>query len=332
MSRTLNTVVAVALLSLFPAMSLYAGTQAPNYTEDQAILIATQFLKNSPTFQFDGIEDTIELVEVYTIRMPYTWSIALKFTSRNAGYGDRSGEMVATVLTEHTMVIVVSVGEVISAVTDGAYDELTSTMQNMPKSPLKEAEDIASEWLKNAPTFSFDGIQGTMSVIDGVIAESYPEQYFITISFDCSHAGYGDRTDMMLAQIITQHEAVVVVSSNQIQSAVIDGEWDEFKVAEEANSDILFSEDAVNIAIQYLKENYHEASDLMIGAEWSVSNLTPEGLLGASTIEYMGDGWTIKVSYPVVWKPIYMVQIENTSGFTWTGSVDQSGSVTEITE
>ncbi|MBE0634222.1 hypothetical protein IH574_06580, partial [Candidatus Bathyarchaeota archaeon] len=67
MSRTLNTVVAVALLSLFPAMSLYAGTQAPNYTEDQAILIATQFLKNSPTFHFDGMEDTIELITVYTV-------------------------------------------------------------------------------------------------------------------------------------------------------------------------------------------------------------------------------------------------------------------------
>ena len=326
MKRTWIIIVALALLSLFPIYNLYADSQ---FTEENAIKTATQYLKGSPTFSYDGISDSINVIKVDTIRMPNTWSITLGFTSSNAGYGDRSGEMVATVLTDHTMVIVVSNGKVTSAITDDTFDELTETTLNPTNSQLQDAQEIALEWLKNAPTFSFDGINGSMTIIDSVIAESYPEQYFITIGFDCAHAGYGNRTGDMLAQVITHHEAVVVVSSSEVRSAVIDGTWNELNQTEKNPPDIVTSEEAIDIVIQYLRANYPEASSLNMTDEWSVANLTPEGLLGKSTIQYSGDGWTITESYVVVWKPVYSIQVENNAGFSWSGSVDQNETVTE---
>ena len=169
-----------------------------------------------------------------------------------------------------------------------------------------------------------------MKVEEVVIAESYPIQYFITISFDCSHAGYGDRTGEILAQVITSHKVRLTVVSEEVQGAVIDGEWDEINQREKVVSELLPPEAAVQIVVEYLKENYPAASTLEITEEWSIANLTPEGLVGASTLEYSGDGWVIRVSYPVVWKPTYNFEVEHPeSEFTWSGIVDQSGAVTE---
>ena len=326
MARTSNTYFTVAIIGVFLSASLYAVIQRPMYTENQAVYTATQFLRKSPTYSFDGIEESIELLNIDTLRTPYTWSITLGSTSRNAGYGDRSDIMVATVLTEHTMVIIVSQGEITSAVTDGAYNELTSSILEMNQ--VDDAEELALTWLMNSPTFSFNGIEGSMVIIETVVAESYPEQYYITINFTCAHPGYGDRTGEVLAQVITPHTALVIVSAGEVRSAVIDGEWNEF-IHEQGTPDILSSEEAVNIAVQYLREQYTEASNLEIGPEWSVANLTPEGIVGFVTIEYSGDGWIITVSYPVVWKPTYSIDVENSSGFIWSGTVNQDGVVTE---
>ena len=328
MSKTLNTIIAIALVGIFPALSIYAGTQGDGYTQENAVLIATQFLRGSPTYSFDGIEDTIEVISVDTVRMPYAWYVTIKFTSRNGGYGDRADQMVLTVLTDHEMVILVQEGQVISAKTDGKYDELNEVFLDQDTS--ENAVEIALEWLRNAPTFSFDGIEGSMKVEEVVIAESYPIQYFITISFDCSHAGYGDRTGEILAQVITSHKVRLTVVSEEVQGAVIDGEWDEINQREKVVSELLPPEAAVQIVVEYLKENYPAARTLEITEEWSIANLTPEGLLGASTLEYSGDGWVIRVSYPVVWKPTYNFEVEHSeSEFTWRGTVEQSGAVTE---
>ena len=326
MKRTWIIILALVLLSLFPIFNLYADAQ---FTEENAIKDATQYLKVSPTFSYDGISDSIHVINVDTSRMSNTWSVTLGFTCGNLGYGDRTGEIVATVVTNHTMVVVVSSGKVTSAITDDAFDELTETMLNTGSDQIQETEQLALDWLKNAPTFSFDGVEDSVYVIDSYVAESYPEQYYITIGFNCTHAGYGDRTGDMLAQVITHHEAVVIVSSCEIRSAVIDGTWDELNQTEKNPPNIITSEEAVDIAIQYLQTNYPQANTLTMTDDWSIANLTPEGLVGYTTIQYSGDGWTITVGYPVVWKPVYSIDVENTNEFSWSGSVDQSGAVTE---
>jgi hypothetical protein len=63
---------------------------------------------------------------------------------------------------------------------------------------------------------------------------------------------------------------------------------------------------------------------------WEMENLTPEGLLGYSTLRYTSEGWAVNVSFPVVWKPVYSVEITVDADpvFEWAGSVGQDGSVT----
>jgi heat shock protein HslJ len=93
-------------------------------SEDESLNIAQQFLKNSPTYNFDGIEETLKNKETLTLRCPYCWQFIFTFGSRHAGYGDRTGQMLAQVITLHTARITVQEGEVTYAVLDDKWDML----------------------------------------------------------------------------------------------------------------------------------------------------------------------------------------------------------------
>jgi heat shock protein HslJ len=86
--------------------------------------IAEEFVKNSPTFAYDGIEETLELTKTLTARCPFCWVFTFEFDSRHAGYGNREGESLAQVITHHQAVITVDKGEVVSAIMDAKWDML----------------------------------------------------------------------------------------------------------------------------------------------------------------------------------------------------------------
>lgn len=94
---------------------------------DDAEKIAQDFVINSPTFQFDGIQDSLELVSTETEAMN-SWVFTYQFESRNAGYGDRTGEALNTVITSHEAVINVEHSIVESAVMDDQWDMLKQQM------------------------------------------------------------------------------------------------------------------------------------------------------------------------------------------------------------
>lgn len=87
--------------------------------------------------------------------------------------------------------------------------------------------DVATWFVKTSPTFGFDGMEETLKVQIVTVRESYPEQYEIEATYSSRHAGYGDRTGMVMAQVITPHTLKMVVSSGNIVSAIMDEEWDE---------------------------------------------------------------------------------------------------------
>jgi hypothetical protein len=55
---------------------------------------------------------------------PAQYVITLAFDARHAGYGDRTGQALAQVITPHTAVITVVTGNVVSAVLDHQWDEV----------------------------------------------------------------------------------------------------------------------------------------------------------------------------------------------------------------
>lgn len=86
---------------------------------------AITFIINTPTFKFDGIPESIQILSARKIEdQPAHYIVELAFKCRQAGYGDRAGKEVAQVITLHTAEIHIAEGSVIAAVIDGLWDEL----------------------------------------------------------------------------------------------------------------------------------------------------------------------------------------------------------------
>jgi hypothetical protein len=86
--------------------------------------IAYEYVRNSPTFVFDGIDETLKLINTLTISIPEAWTHVFQFDSRHAGYGDREGQVLAQVITSHEVSITVEKGEVVYASIDNKWDML----------------------------------------------------------------------------------------------------------------------------------------------------------------------------------------------------------------
>ena len=125
-------------------------------TEEEARQTAEDFVKNSPTFVFDGIEESLELVETLYPDMENAWQFVFRFESRHGGYGDRTGQILTQVITPHEAVISLLDGAVVTAVLDGIWDMLGQhDAITIETAPIEE--------------------------VDIVVMESYPEQIGIYI-------------------------------------------------------------------------------------------------------------------------------------------------------
>lgn len=81
--------------------------------------------RKSPTYLYDGIPDQVNTGSLVSLG-DRGWEVTLIFTSRTAGYGDRSGQMTAQVLTNHSIRIVVAPdGLITSAVMDSFWNKLS---------------------------------------------------------------------------------------------------------------------------------------------------------------------------------------------------------------
>lgn len=107
--------------------------QAMYYTraKEEGIIIAEEFIKNSPTYSFDGVPGTIKLIDTIDLRCPSCWQFKLQFECTHAGYGDRAGQVLTPVITKHEAVIIVEEGNIKSAILDTIWDMISqSTVEN----------------------------------------------------------------------------------------------------------------------------------------------------------------------------------------------------------
>jgi len=91
------------------------------------------------------------------------------------------------------------------------------------------------------------------------------------------------------------------------------------------------TEDARDMALKFIQANHPYAS-VKLPSKWVAANLIP-GVKGATKIQFTGDGWTITVSAPVVWKPTYLIEVEylGVNGFRWSGILPTGGEIAETT-
>lgn len=200
-------------------------------TEEEARQIAEDFVRNSPTFTFDGIEDTLELVGTLYPDIENSWQFVFQFESRQAGYGDRTGQMLLQVITPHEAVITIEEGKVKSALMDEKWDMINQQMVNNEMTEGM-ARNFVEQYVRNSSTFRFDGTEDSLKLVETLYSD-IEETWTFVFQFESRHAGYGDRTGQMLAQVITPHEAIVTVGQHkakpaifEVKSAIMDGKWD----------------------------------------------------------------------------------------------------------
>lgn len=106
--------------------------------KSEALGVAQKYIVTSPTFAFDGLHDTLDTEDISVMESdPVQYKIRIAFDSTSAGFGDRTGQISAQIITHHKMDIIVSEGNVISAVTDDSWDELNHqyVLKPQPKLP-----------------------------------------------------------------------------------------------------------------------------------------------------------------------------------------------------
>jgi hypothetical protein len=129
-TKTISTISATPItttpISATPASSTIPPTSIS--TLDQEARVAADFIQSSSTYRFDGIEGSLVLVNSGPGWSSAFYSNVFIFDFRTAhpGHGDRSGQVLAQVITPHTAVILVASEkrEVASAVCDKHWDML----------------------------------------------------------------------------------------------------------------------------------------------------------------------------------------------------------------
>lgn len=112
---------------------------------DEAKQVAEEWVRNSsPTYTFDGTD--LSLVSEEELVPGERYQFVFSFVSSAAGYGDRSDQMAAQVITPHTMEVLVENGRVVNAVTDEVFDEINQVMRT--KTPSQEEGDSETMTIK----------------------------------------------------------------------------------------------------------------------------------------------------------------------------------------
>lgn len=89
--------------------------------------------------------------------------------------------------------------------------------------------EVSQRFIYSSPTFSFDGVAGSVNIIKVTQAMTFAPPAFkiIEVEFDCTHGGYGDRSGSILPKVPTHHNAILHVTEGKVTMMNIDGIWDE---------------------------------------------------------------------------------------------------------
>lgn len=120
---------------------------------------------------------------------------------------------------------------------------------------------LAESFLRNSPTFRFDGLPDTIRLLDHTAGDCETCVVY-TFGFETSHPGYGDRTNLPLAPTVTAHEAIISIEDGLVIDARIDSIWDVIAQSPIARS--ASSEDGASTPITALLDSPFE---LHIGQE-----------------------------------------------------------------
>lgn len=247
---------AVALLVLAAALAILAAcvqAPAPGTGSGNATITyrfyggfvmpthAIQELVVTPdraTFTISGSDGTVtEKYEKAITKEQFDALVAVFADNRFESFGDRYDEGQNYVTDVGFTDITLAANGRSKTVTTYNYDTtlpaglvaIRAKLQEMVEytMTLDEAQvrALAEGWIRDAPTYRYDG--SGLELVRYTRQESLPVRHVLTYRFTSSHAGYGNRSGTVTAQVMTEHTAEVTVVDGKVESAVIDGKWDE---------------------------------------------------------------------------------------------------------
>lgn len=220
--KNLVIVVLIALIAVVLGVMIFnqAGEEQVDYSIDSSREVALEYVENdAPTYVFDG--SGLELVDESEVEEG-VFEFVFDFDSSAAGYGDREDQMLAQVITSHTIVVTVKDGEVISAITDGVYSEVDEKMM----------EDMDSEGGDNETVSVYfvtvvDGQEGLVAVEREVALEEGVSVELATLEALLSGLNVAE-TDMGYSSAISEDVEVLGFSiSEGVAYADFSNELDE---------------------------------------------------------------------------------------------------------
>jgi hypothetical protein len=91
--------------------------------DQHGLAIAEAFVRNSATFRYDGVPESLRLQSVRPLAAcPGCYEYVLSFESRHPGYGDRASVPLTQAPTPHQATIILRDQAVVSGVLDAAWD------------------------------------------------------------------------------------------------------------------------------------------------------------------------------------------------------------------
>ncbi len=133
-ANTTKPITTTPIKTTPPITTAPPTTSTPPITTTPAEIIgqktAEEFIKNSSTFKFDGIEGSIKFVEDQTVVLSSTGRSLLvyEFQTAHPGHGDRTGQVLAQVITTHKVSVLIDTEKdaVISASCDNTWDMIAN--------------------------------------------------------------------------------------------------------------------------------------------------------------------------------------------------------------
>ena len=119
-------------ISAIIALAVGGFSCQPEYTMAESEAIARTFLEESPTYQFSGVQDSIELTGAVTTTLPYRWEFTYQFISEQSGYGDRTGMDISPAMAPYEIKITVLNYKVTHATIDDRWNEIRQNFNNEP--------------------------------------------------------------------------------------------------------------------------------------------------------------------------------------------------------
>ena len=211
----------------------YGGFVVPTYAVQELVVT-----KDTATFTITAADGNItQRFEKNLTREQYDAIVKVFLDNNFASYGDRYDEGQSHVtdvgFTDITFaangktktVTTYNVNNYMPSGLIRIREKLQETVQFTKTLDESQIKALAESWIQRAPTYAYDG--SDLRFVSYVQQESFPVRHVLNYNFTSSHAGYGNRSAQVTAQVITGHTIQVVIIDGMVDTAVIDGKWDE---------------------------------------------------------------------------------------------------------